>query len=669
MKKLFLTAAVIASVTCTQAQFAYDYLRAADNYYKKGDYYSAAQYYEKYLDGAKPKANRDAYNPYTVQTSSKKAALPPSSKTQAIYNLAESYRLLNYPEKAEDFYRQALEFDKGRYPLARYWFATTQRALGKYNEAEKAFSEFLAEYTLNDQYTESARREIQNLQFIQVQLRKDLRLFNIAKAPEGLNDTGASYAPVWLNDNTVYFTSTRPENASAKAKDYTNRIYQASYSEGVFSGITKVVIPQTKDVHQGAVALSADGNTIFLTRWTIANGKKSSAIYISKKTGAEWSEPVMLDENVNVPGYNSQQPFVMPDGKYLAFASDRPGGKGGFDIWFGQLTADGKVTNVTNLGDVINTAYDEQAPYFHVPSNTFVFASNGRVGMGGYDLFYSKRNGNDLSVPQNFGYPVNSIKDDIYFASRGPANNILQEVLLSSDRSAACCLELFYVRKTRPLRQVSGSIIACDKNVPLAGATVLIIDTVANKTIATQTTDAQGRYSFTIEDYRPLKAIASSTGYIAGSLHFNAPADPEEETMTNAALCLMPVPPPPAETPIVIDNVFYDFNKSNLREESYPSLDKIVAMLNDHPDMMIEISAHTDNIGNEAYNQKLSEARAKSVVDYLVSKGIDKARLQWKGYGSTMPIAPNRNPDGTDNPEGRQKNRRTEFKILKPATD
>ena len=665
MKKLFLTAVVIASVTCTYAQFAYDYLKAADNYYKKGDYYSAAQYYEKYLGGNKPKANRDNYNPYTVQTSSKKAAVPTSTKTQAVYNLAESYRLLNYPEKAEEFYMQALDFDKNQYPLARYWFATTQRALGKYMEAEKAFSEFLAEYTVKDKYAESALREIQNLQFIQVQLKKDLKRFNITKAPAGLNDTGASYAPVWLNDNTLFFTSTRPDNVATAKKDYTNRIYQAVYSEGVFSGITKSVIPQTANIHQGATALSTDGNTMFLTRWTIAGGKKTSAIYVSKKAGAGWSEPVMLDETINVPGYNTQQPFVMPDGKYLAFSSDRPGGKGGFDIWIGQLSADGKVSNIINIGDVINTAYDEQAPYFHVPSNTFVFASNGRVGMGGYDLFFSKRNGNDLSNPQNFGYPVNSIKDDIYFASRGPANNILQEVLLSSDRSAACCLELFYVRKTRPLREVTGSVVACDKNMPLSGATVLIIDTINNKTIATKTTDAQGRYTFTIEDYQPLKAVASSTGYVAGSLHFNAPADPEEETMTNSALCLMPVPPPPAETPIILDNVFYDFNKSSLREESFPSLDKLVDMLNQYSEIIIEISAHTDNIGNEKYNQKLSEARAKSVVKYLVSKGIDPSRLQSKGYGSTQPVAPNKNDDGTDNPEGRQKNRRTEFKILK----
>ena len=295
----------------------------------------------------------------------------------------------------------------------------------------------------------------------------------------------------------------------------------------------------------------------------------------------------------------------MPDGREFAFASDRPGGHGAFDIWYGELSRDGKVTKVTNAGNIINTAYDEQAPYLHIPSNTFVFASNGHVGMGGYDLFFAKRNRNQWTKPQNFGYPVNSIKDDIYFASRGPRYNILQEALVGSNRNSDCCLELFYIRKKRPLRKVTGTVMECEKNTPLTGAIVLILDTINNKTIATTTTDAQGRYTFTIEDYQPLKAVASLAGYIEGFLYFEGPDDPEEETFTNAKICLLPSPP--VETPIVLENVFYDFNIFNLRNGSYPSLDKLVTMMTEHPNISIEISAHTDNIGNEHYNQKLSE--------------------------------------------------------------
>lgn len=662
MKRFLFTSVALAGFLLAQAQFTYDYLKAADNYYKKGDYYSAAEYYEKYLGAGKAKGGSNAYNPYAVQSSSKRSAAPATGKTQAMYNLAESYRLLHYYSKAEPYYQQVIDVAAAQYPLAKYWIAVSQRALARYPEAEQSFNEFLAGYAQADAHAAAARRELQNLQFIQAQLKKDIHLFNVSKAPAGLNDTGASYAPVWAGNNTVYFTSTRPGDLSGKKKDYTNRIYQAVYSEGVFSGVNKLSLQQPANMHQGVSSVTPGGHTMFLTRWTISNGKKTASIFSSNNVNGAWSEPV--EATINAAGYNTQQPFVSPDGKYLLFASDRPGGKGGFDLWQAALNADGAIGAATNMGDAINTEFDEQAPYFHAPSNTLVFSSNGRTGMGGYDFFFSKQQGNGWSAPQNFGYPVNSVKDDIYFASRGPANNILQEVLLSSDRDAACCLELFYVRKTRPLRNVTGAVVACEGNAPLSGATVMIVDTVTNKTIATRTTDAQGRYSFTIEDYQPLKAIATSTGYVAGSLHFNAPADPESETLTNAALCLQPIPIPPVETPIVIDNVFYDFNKSTLREESFPSLDKVVDMLNQHPGMIIEISAHTDNIGKDAYNQKLSEARAKSVVNYLVSKGIAKERLQSKGYGAAIPIAPNKNDDGSDNPEGRQKNRRTEFKIV-----
>jgi OmpA-OmpF porin, OOP family len=664
MKKIFITAALLTCFGCIQAQFVYDYLKAADNYYKKGDYYSAASYYEKYLGAGKAKGNGNGYNPYAVQSSSKKSQAPLTGRAQAIYNLAESYRMLHYHSKAAQYYKEALELDKLQFPLARYWYATTQRALENYAEAEILFNQFLDGYAIDDKYSQAARRELLNLRFIQSELKKDTRLFNITKASAGLNDTGASYAPAWLGNETLLFTSTRPVNGAANEKEFTNRIYQAAYSQGTFTDIKRASFTQPANVHQGVTSVTPDGNTIFFTRWTISNGKKTAAIYRSRKTGNSWSEPAMLDESVNVTGYNSQQPFVLPNG-LLLYASDKPGGKGGFDIWSADVRADGSAGASQNLGEVVNTEFDEQAPYYHAASKTLVFSSNGRIGMGGYDFFFSKGTVGNWSTPQNFGYPVNSVKDDIYFASRGGAKNILEEVLLSSDRSAACCLELFYLRKTRPMRQVSGSVVACDNSAPLAGATVIIVDTVTNKTITTQTTDAQGRYSFQVEDYQPLKAIASSTGYVAGSLHFNAPADPEAESMLNQSLCLAPIPVPPVETPIVIDNVFYDFNKANLRTESYPSLDKVVAMLNEHPSMIIEISAHTDNVGTEAYNQKLSEARARSVVAYLVSKGIDKSRLQSKGYGSTRPIAPNKNEDGSDNPQGRQANRRTEFTIIR----
>ena len=659
MKRIFFTALVVCSCNMLKAQFSYDYMRAADNYYKKGDYYSAAQYYEKWLESNKSKASQASYNPYVAQPTSKQKANTTNTQEEVIYKLAESYRMLHFPSKAAPYYQQALSFDKTQYPLAGYYYGITLKALQQYDEAEKQLVGFSEGYKQTDAFSEAAKREIESLHYISNQLKKkDLHLYAINKATE-LNAKGANYAPVWLNSNTLLFTSTRLDSSKGKDQSYINRVYEAVYSNNTLTGIQKASLPQAADVHQGVISVTPDGHTIFLTRWTISKGKKTSAIFSSIKNSNGWSAPVLVEGDINVAGYNSQQPFVTADGKHLYYASDKPGGQGGFDIWYANLDGSGKVTNSKNIGSIINSAADDQAPFVHAASQSLVFATNGRVGMGGYDLFYSKGTPDNWSAPLNFGYPVNSVKDDIYFTSRGSAKNILEDALLSSDRSSECCLELFALNKQRPLKQVNGIVLNCENQQPLAGISVQVIDPANNAVVTTQTTGADGRYAFTLEDFKNLKAVATSEGYITNDLNIAAPADEEAESLTTTALCLNPVP-----KAIVLENVYYDYNKASLKPESYQSLDQLVDMLQQNPTMVIEISAHTDNKGTEKYNQKLSEARAQSVVAYLVSKGIEASRLQAKGYGATQPIAPNTNDDGSDNPDGRQKNRRTEFKVI-----
>jgi OmpA-OmpF porin, OOP family len=664
MKKLFATGLISCSLFAARAQFTYDYLRAADNYYKKADYYSAAQYYEKYLGTAAQKVKKEEYSPYTVPSSAvKKNNAPVSSRQQALYRVAESYRLLHDHAKAATYYGQTLNVNATEFPLARYYYAVELRALANYEQSEKEFTVFLDEHRADDQYAESAKKELMSLRFIQTQLKKkDLKLYTMQKAATPLNTEGANYAPVWLNDNTLLFTSTRIDS-NGRNQSHINRVYTTPINDGVTGEVKPLPLPQAGDMHQGVVTLTPDGNTLFLTRWTIAGGKKISGIYSSHKKGNGWGEPVLLDSLINAAGASTQQPFVMPGGKYLLYASDKPGGFGGFDLWYAELDDNGKPVRTENMGAVINTANDEQAPYYHAPSATLVFSANGRVGMGGYDFYYSKGNLDAWTQPVNFGYPVNSVKDDIYFVSKGGVRNVLEDVWLSSDREATCCLELFYLKKIIPRKQVSGLVVSCEDKQPLQGVTINILDTIQNKVVYTQTTAGDGNYSFTLDEFQPLKAVATISGYSNGSLPFYTPVDEEADQLINPAICLIK-DVPPVEEAIVMDNVYYDFDKATLRSESYASLDKLVALLNAHPDISIELSAHTDNKGTEDYNQRLSEARARACVAYLISKGIDKNRLQAKGYGSSMPIAPNANEDGSDNPEGRQRNRRTEFKVL-----
>ena len=664
MKKILLILIIVPGFMGARGQFVADYLKAADTYYKKGDYYSAALYYEKYLGTKGSKTARQDYNPYNVKPTSGAVKAVATSAQLAVYNLAESYRLLNFPVKAVTYYEQALSYKNSQLPLAQYYYASTLRALGKYDEAEKAFQAFLDNYKTDDAYMHSAKSEVLNLHFIREQLRRtDLQLYSIEKLGSAVNPGGANYSPVWLNKNTLLFTSTRTEG-DAKEKPFLNCLYEAEYGKDGVKSINKVEIPQGAGIHQGVVSSTPDGKVLFLTRWSIVDGRKTSAIYTSKKQGKGWSEPVLANAVVNAPGYNAQQPFVMPDGKSLLFASDKPGGNGGFDLWYATLDANGKPEKAVNLGNTINTIFDEQAPYYHEASGTLVFSCNGRVGMGGFDFFYSKGAMDAWAIPANFGYPVNSIKDDIYFVSKGSAKNILEDVILSSDRSAECCLELFTLKKKKSLKQVNGLIAACSDRSLLSGVSVSIIDTINNKTVYTTTTGTDGSYAFAMEEYQPLKAVATLTGYKSDSLQFDLPEEGvDKDSLTNPVICLAKEVPAVEEV-IVMENVYYDFDRSSLRQESSPALDKLVSLLNEYPTMVIEIRAHTDNMGNETYNVNLSEARAGKVVAYLISKGIDKGRLQSKGYGSTIPVAPNKHEDGTDDAEGRQKNRRTEFKVL-----
>jgi OmpA-OmpF porin, OOP family len=659
MKKISLTLSIFCLIANLHGQVVYDYLRAADNYFSKKDYASAAEYYEKYLNIGSGKVKGDSYNPYTIDPKAKRTAAT-SSKEQAIYNLAESYRMLHYPSKAEAPYKQTVEQSGARFPLAEYHYATVLRSLEKFEEAEKAFQSFLSKYQTADVYSDAAKKEIANLQFIQKELKKkDLALYKITKAGSDLNPEGANYAPVWMTTNTILFTSTRADSKADKNNVHANRIYQASYTEGSPGGVSLASIPQQKDMQQGTPSLSPDGTTIYLTRWSVVDGKKNSSLWMSRKSGNSWGEPVMLTGDVNTAGFSFQQPFIMADGKTLYFSSNMSGGIGGFDIWTATVDINGKVSNVVNLGNKFNTNFDEQAPYYHAPSKTFVFSSNGRVGMGGFDFFMSK----DMGEPVNMGYPVNSVKDDIYFVSRGDSKNILGDVLLSSDRSAACCLELFSLKKERLQKQIGGLVVNCETKQPVAGAVITIYDS-ENKTVFTKTI-TDGNYLLTVDEFQPLKAIATAEGYEKAELSFNSPTDPESQKLQNPDICLVKIKAPEVGTVVVMDNVYYKFDKYQLEPESYPALDKIVKMMLENPTMEIEISGHTDSKGSDDYNQVLSQLRAQACVDYIVSRGISRSRLVAKGYGESVPVAPNTKDDGSDNPEGREMNRRTEFKVLK----
>lgn len=657
------------------AQYVADYKRNADKYYAKGDWYSAAVYYEKYIE-QKKKPDASGYEPYTVQVTGSKKATTKTEKTtvndnEVIYRIAECYRKLNDYTKAAPYYAKSSAFDKTQYPLAGYYHAVCLRANNQYAEAEKKFENFLKVYTAKDEYTEHANIEVANCKFIQQQLeKKEADVYKIGKLNAAATTTGANYAPAY-NNNQLVFTSSRADSSTLSSKNnnpFINNVYTSASGS-----IQKLGLPIEAGIEQGAASFTANGNRVYFTRWTKKEGKNIAAIYLSENKNGNWNEPVKLGTNVNAEGYSSKQPFVTPDGKYLLYASNRSGGQGNFDIWFAALNTDGEPGSFLNLGKTVNTKGDDEAPYYASASNSLVFASNGRIGMGGFDLFESKGSlPNNFSEPVNLGYPVNSVKDDIYFTNKGSVK-LLQDAIISTDRASACCLELFTVDKAYK-KYITGKINDCKTGLPIDGASLSVTAKASGKIIITQNTDAKGTYFFEVKEFETATAIASKADYTSGSFEFNKPTviGYNDDTLTNAVFCLIPIEKviPPVDTPVTktepqpMDekNALFDFAKYSLRKETAAMMDTLASILKREKNLGLEILGYTDKLGSTEYNLKLSQERADACYNYLVKQGVDPSKLKAIGKGECCPIEPE-TVNGKDNPAGRQANRRVEFKL------
>ncbi len=664
------------------AQYKEDYLKTANLYYAKGDYYSAAKYYEMHLAG-KSNVKPSEYAPYAAQKQAKNAApkdaaTPVSSKEAITYRIAECYRMLNDNENTEKWYAQSIGFDHSKFPYILYWYGISLRANKKYEEAKNQFLKFSDEYKKDDSYSQSTQKELATLSFISTEMaKKDIGSYSVQKMGGDINPGAANYAGI-TNGNSLFFTSTRPDTTQKTSKlksPYINSIYQAVKSGNGFSSIKKTTIVQAGGSEQGIASLSPDGKRIYFTNWHKDKaGKNMAAIFVSDaKNDTTWSEPALMDSTVNAAGYSAQQPSVTADGKYLFFSSNRPGGEGGFDIWYISLTG---AAPAVNAGKTINTAYDEQAPFYHTYSQTLVFASNGRTGLGGFDIYSSKGNiaSNAFAQPQNLGYPVNSVKDDMYFFSGSKSSiHLLDIAMVSSDRASACCLELFAVKKTYK-KYITGKVIDCKTGSALAAVDVTMEDTIKHAGLYTQPTASNGTYFMEVGNYNGLKVSAQKAGYVNAAGSITLPIN-ETDTLFNADICLNPVEIPKDSTVVIPQDstspsgtpmfVYFDFDKSNIRDDAYKVLDSLASILNKVQGLSIEIDAYTDGKGDEAYNLKLSRARAEACYDYLVNiKKIKADRFMIRANGKCCHVAEETTSDGQDNPDGRQLNRRVEFKIV-----
>lgn len=408
-------------------------------------------------------------------------------------------------------------------------------------------------------------------------------------------------------------------------------------------------------LNEGAQNISQDGNWLIFTGCDRPGGEGSCDLYISYKTPGGWSEAFNLGPNVNTDQWESQ-PCLSPDKRDLYFTSRRFGGFGGADIYVSHLLPNGKWSKPENLGPDINTKGDEFAPFVHADNQTLYFSSNGLTGYGGEDLFVSHKGADGKwSKPENLGYPINTVDNEntLFVSADGVTAYYASD---RSDSRGATDIYSFDLRPDiRPVKTlwVKGKVFdqKTTKGLP---SSVELIDLATKQTISKVQTDETGIYLITLPVGKDYAFNVNRRGYLFYSDNYSLKNKAADSTYQKD----IPLQPIEVNAAIVLRNLFFDTKKFDVKPESEVELGKVVQLLQDNPTVKIQIEGHTDNVGTAVDNQKLSEARARSVVNYLVQKGIRQDRLAAKGFGASKPMADNKTE------EGRAMNRRTELKVL-----
>jgi outer membrane protein OmpA-like peptidoglycan-associated protein len=668
VKKYLLTACMAAmAVAGLRAQNGSGYFNQAENLFKIKNYYEAAQVFEKYL--ATEKNSRPRSTPFAIEKKVKgKTNMDPHQ--EAVYQLAESYRMINDYQKAEKYYKESIGFSEQAYPSARYWYAVTLRANQKYAEALVQITAFLEKHTQLDDQLMGADRELEDLKFIQMQSERVNDQFTLSELKG--KDPVSGYAITQRNGDSVVFTAITEEKTKTGETVYLNTLFESRASDNPLLGADAMDLPTESGTHDGMATFTHDGRTMFFTRWTRNNNQVNSAIYKSHLGSKGWTEPAKAPDPLNADGSNSAQPFLTEDGRYLIFSSDRAGGSGGYDLWASSLDSSQEPIQVRNLGNVINSAGDEEAPYFHNKSHTLVFSSNGRTGMGGFDIYYAQGNFNmsDWDKPVNAGAPLNSSRDDMYYVSTDE-DNLWNTGWLSSDRSSECCLALFAVKENNA-QYINGTVVDCKTRQPLGNAVLTVTDLRhPDRLLGKYKSDTAGHYAFELHNSAHFKISAAKPAYIPASSDINLKNIQGRDSLMNETICLRAITYPEKEIEKLLKSLErsshvgnFAYKKATLNDSAHDNLDSLAVILKKYPDMVIQVQGYTDGIGGVKYNLGLAKQRVNTCIRYLLRKGVLKNQLKGKAMGKCCPIAPE-TINGKDNPAGRELNRRVEYSVLK----
>ena len=602
------------------------------------------------------------------------------------YRIGSCY-LYSYMEstKCLDFFSKAYSLNKNISEDILYLLARAYHINYKFDDAIKNYTAY--RNILSPKQLEEERKDI-NKKIEECKngielIKNPVRVF-IDNVGDAINSTYSEYSPLISADESMMIFTSRRNNTTGEGKDpgdqqYFEDVYVSYQENGQWSQARNIGSPINTNANDATVGLAPDGQQLFIFN--------EGDIYKCELKGELWSKPKMLPKTINTVEREGDASFSY-NGKTMFIASERTDKSfGGFDIYYSIQAEKEKWGEVQNLGSVINTEYDDRSVFMHPDGKTLYFSSRGHNTMGGYDIFYSTKDDNgNWTKPVNIGYPINTPEDDLFFVLsasgkhgyyssakeggvgtydiymitfRGPEKPIIQNnednlIASAGNPMSEVIIQQKVELKTMRLTILKGTVKDDISSNPIE-ATIEIVDNAKNELISTFTSNsATGKFLVSLPSGKNYGIAVKAEGYLFHSENFDIPAATNYQEI-NKDIRLKKAS---VGTKIVLRNIFFDLAKATLRAESNTELDRLIGVMTDNPTIKIEISGHTDNQGSLDLNTKLSEARAKAVVDYLIAKGVDASRLTYKGYAFSQPISPN------DTEAGRQDNRRVEFKIM-----
>lgn len=580
-------------------------LSEADAQFQRGEYYDASVTYKKVYNKLRKKEERP-------------------QRGEVAFKMGRCYRLLNMSARASAAFQNALRYE---YPdsTTHFMLAQALHADGKYAAALRSYDKYL-EFCPDDSLAINCAEGCRTAQEIRARGSR-----YVVKQAKLFNSRRADFCPMYLGADCdqIYYTSTTEKATGDKKSEITGMknadvFFSKKNEKGEWERPEPVEGELNTEFDEGIVAFSPDAQTMYLTKARRElNAPTSVEIYTSTRSDAKWSAPVKFEitaDTLSTFGH----PAVSPDGEYLYFVSDMPGGYGGKDIW--RISLKERQGSLVNLGPDINTEGNDDFPYVRSDGSLY-FSSDGHPGMGGLDIFRATAIGDPADLRwkvENMGFPINSAGDDF-----GITFGKGEDGFFSSNRGDARGYDHIYSFEYDPVRITIEGLVMDKDEEPVKNAIIRIVgnDGSNQKEVARD----DGSFSFALQRGVKYVMLAGAKGYLNQKQEFAS-----DSTMEDANYWVEFILPSISK-PSVVENIFYDYDKADLRPESKTALNELIAVLHDNPNVTIEMASHTDRRGSDAYNINLSERRAKSVVDYLVENGISRDRLQPHGYGKSRP--------------------------------